>query len=86
MAKSDNRDSMMARRMATPGGPNYKPAPRFWRGVGFETMKAARRTGIAWKAETLARQDFGLLGGVLAARAGLGTFGVPAELLERADK
>lgn len=68
-----NKDAAMARWLP--------PAPRSWNGCGAGTRRATARLGTGWRRELLARQDFGLLGGVLAARLGYGTYGVPKELV-----
>ena len=72
-------DAAMAARMKK--NPNRYPdsARRPWLGNGAEYRKMPVET----KRSEGSKFDFGFLGGVLCARLGLGSFGIPSELVLR---
>lgn len=80
MAKADRRakDAAMAAMMAKNPGQFPDSAVRPWRGegAGLRSMQVgvARLTGKKY--------DFGMLGGLLCARLGMGNYGIPPELLK----
>lgn len=79
MAKNERRakDAATAAMMKAHPGRYPDSAVRPWAGNGVEY----RRMQVGVPARSDPRNDWGLLGGVLCARLGMGSYGIPAELL-----
>lgn len=80
MSMSDHKakDAAMAAYMKKHPGSFPDSAMRPWGGEGASHRALASTMG---KAPPSGKNDFGLLGGILAARLGYGSFGVPPDLI-----
>ena len=80
MAKADRRaaDAAMAARMKAHPSAFPDSAARPWQGNGAAYRKMAVG-GL--RATSKSHHDFGLLGGLMCARLGMGSYGIPKELL-----
>jgi len=78
-ANSRTHDKEMAAYMKQHPGRYPDSAVRPWSGNGASVREMARTMGAV--PNNTAKWDFGMLGGVLAARLGLGSSNIPAELI-----
>lgn len=76
-ANKQKNEAMAAYMKAHPGQfPDSVRRP--WQGNGADVRKLASTMG---KAPPSGKNDIGMLGGIIVARLGLGSFGIPDELL-----